>query len=118
LGNVGHQRILQTFKPYLEGTKKASHFQRVMMVVALDKLAEAKSKVARSVLFKTYQNPREFEQVRVAAVYQLMRAHPSPAMLQRMARYTNIDTNNHVNSAVKSTIKAAAELQQPQHAHL
>ncbi|EFA11302.1 vitellogenin [Tribolium castaneum] len=115
LGNVGHQQILQSFKPYLEGTKKASHFQRTLMVVALDKLAKSNPQVARSVLYKIYQNAHDFDQVRVAAVYQLMKSQPSAAMLQRMAYYTNVDTSNQVNAAVKSIIESACELQGPRY---
>ncbi|EFA11425.1 Vitellogenin-like Protein [Tribolium castaneum] len=115
LGNVGHQQILEAFEPYLEGQKKASHFQRVLMVVALDRLVEANPRVARSVLFKIYQNPSEYEQVRVAAVYQLMRTKPTSAMLQRMASYTNVDTSDYVNAAVKSSIEFAADLEAPEH---
>lgn len=111
LGNIGHQQILKTFKPYLEGEKQASHFQRVLMVLALDKLGRSNRKVARSVLYKIYQNVHDFDQVRVAAVYQLMRTEPSATMLQRMAYYTNIDTSNQVNAAVKSVIESASKLE-------
>ncbi|KAJ3639678.1 hypothetical protein Zmor_003022 [Zophobas morio] len=113
LGNVGHQRILSVFKPYLEGKKKVSQFQRILMVMALDNLVNNKPKAARSVLFKIYQNAKDFDQVRVAAVYQLIRASPSSAMLQEMAAYTKIDTSIQVNVAVKSAIEAAATLDVP-----
>lgn len=111
LGNVGHQRILEAFEPYLEGRKQASQFQRVLMVIALDKLAYANPKVALSVLYKIYQNVAEYEQVRIAAVYQLMRCEPSVEMLQRMASFTNADTNEYVNAAVKSAIESASKIQ-------
>lgn len=115
LGNIGQQQILEAFEPYLEGQKHASLFQRVLMVVALDRLVEANPRVARSVLYKIYQNPGEFEQVRVAAVYQLMRTKPASDLLQRMASYTNVDSSAYVNAAVKSVIKSVAKLQAPEH---
>ncbi|RZC42857.1 vitellogenin [Asbolus verrucosus] len=118
LGNVGHQQILEAFEQYLEGQKQASHFQRVLMVVSLDKLTRSNPRVARSVLYKIYQNPSENEQVRVAAVYLLMCTNPPPSMLQRMASYTNVDSNQYVNAAVKSSIESASRLKGNRHAKL
>jgi hypothetical protein len=112
LGNVGQQYILEAFEPYLEGTKKASHFQRVLMVTALDRLVESNPTVGRSVLYKIYRNPSEAEPVRVAAVFQLMRTNPPADMLQRMASYTNVDSSNYVNAAVKSSIESASQLEE------
>lgn len=114
LGNIGHPNILSAYEPYLEGRKQASQYQRILMVLAMDKLAVIYPEEARSVLFKLYQNSGESQEVRVAAVYQLMRTHPEPQLLQLMASYTNIDKDEHVNAAVKSTIEAAAELEDPQ----
>ncbi|XP_065165027.1 vitellogenin-like [Atheta coriaria] len=111
LGNVAHKEILAVFEPYLEGEKQCSQFQRMQMVLALDKLVKTHPKVARSVLYKIYQNAGEEQYVRVAAVYQLMRTAPPASMLQRMAEYTNIDTDEQVNAAVKATIETAAQLE-------
>lgn len=118
LGNVGHPQILEAFEPYLEGKKQASQFQRVLMVIALEKMVRSHPKIAQSVLYKIYQNPSDEEQVRVAAVYQLMRTNPSADMLQRMASYTNTDLSEYVNSAVKSSIENAAELNGYEHEQL
>ncbi|KRT80993.1 hypothetical protein AMK59_5996, partial [Oryctes borbonicus] len=118
LGNCGHRKILKIFKPYLEGDKQCSQFQRLQMVVALDHLAENKPAVARSVSYKIYQNAAETKEVRVAAVYQLMRTDPPASMIQSMAEYTNYDTDEHVNAAVKSWIESAAELEGDEYADL
>ncbi|KAJ3639679.1 hypothetical protein Zmor_003023 [Zophobas morio] len=115
LGNMGQQEILEVFAPYLEGQRKASHFQRVLMVAALDQLVKSKPRVARSVLYKIYQNPAEVEQVRVAAVFQLMHTKPSVAMLENMASHTNRDPNHYVNAAVQSAILSACDLEAPEH---
>lgn len=115
LGNVGHRNILSAFEPYLEGKQQASQFQRLLMVMAMDKLTHSNPKVARSVLYKIYQNSGEFQKVRAAAVYQLMHTNPPIDMLQRLAAYTNIDTHEHVNAAVKSSIENAAALEGKEH---
>ncbi|XP_065166461.1 vitellogenin-like [Atheta coriaria] len=118
LGNVAQKKILGVFEPYLEGKKQCSQFQRLQMVVALDKLAMVHPKVARSVLYKIYQNAGEQAEIRVAAVYQLIRTGPPASMLQRMAQYTHVDEDEQVNAAVKSAIESAAELEGEQFAEL
>lgn len=118
LGNLGHPQILAVFEPYLEGKIQVTPFQRLAMVVSLDKLVQNKPRLARSVLFKIYQNVGEAHPVRCAAVFQLMRAAPTTSMLQRMAEFTNQDPSTHVNSAVKSAIKSAARLTEPENQDL
>lgn len=104
LGIIGHPRILQTFKPYLEGHQKVSQYQRLHLVNSLEGLVRNYPKIAQNLLYKIYQNPGEHSDVRVAAVYQLARTGPSATMLQRMADYTNNDKDAQVNSAVKSIV--------------
>lgn len=115
LGNVAHQHILRAYMPYLHGEKQCSEFQRFQMVASMDKLAQRKPKTARSVFMKIYQNQGEIEEVRAAAVFQLMRTTPSATLLQRMAQRTQDDVSEKVNSAVKTAIWAAAKLEGPQY---
>lgn len=115
LGNVAHRGILAVFEPYLEGKKQVSQFQRLSMVMALDQLVATQPKIIRPVLYKIYQNQGEQTEVRVAAVYQLMKTYPPVSMLQRMAEMTNEDSNDDVNSIVKSVIESAAQLQDPEY---
>ncbi|XP_029035514.2 vitellogenin-like [Osmia bicornis bicornis] len=114
LGNIGHPKILSVFEPYLEGTEKMSVFQRSLIVGALDKLARNVPKLARNVLYKIYLNTMESHEVRCMAVYLLPLTNPPRSMLQRMAEFTNYDTNKQVNSAVKSTIESLADLTDPE----
>lgn len=118
LGAIGHPKILSVFEPYLEGREQATDFQRTLMVASLGKLAENFRKLARSVLYKIYLNTKESHEVRCTAVFLLMKTNPPLSMLQRMAEFTNYDTNKHVNSAVKSTLMSFAELDSPEHQEL
>jgi hypothetical protein len=108
LGNVAHPKILAAFEPYLEGQKPVSTFQRLHMVVALNKLAKISPKVARPVLFRVYQNAGDAAEIRSAAVFLLMKTNPPASMLQRMAEFTNQDPSKQVRSVVKSAIETAA----------
>lgn len=110
LGNIGHPQILVAFKPYLNGEKHVSQYQRLLMTLAIDKLAELYPEHARAVLLRLYQNMGENQPVRAVAVYQIMRTKPSAELLQYMASYTNVDKHDIVNAAVKSVIESAAEL--------
>ncbi|CAG9855085.1 unnamed protein product [Phyllotreta striolata] len=109
LGQIGSPDILKTYEPYLEGDKRCSDFQRVLMVVAMDKIARNYPEIARPVLMKIYQNNAETSEVRVAAVFQIMFTYPDAETLQYMASYTKIDTDEQVNAAVKSSIQSASK---------
>lgn len=110
LGNIAHPKILQVFEPYLEGKQTVTDYQRTLIVVCLRKLAEIHPKTTRPVLYKIYSNVGEVYQVRVAAVYNLMKTVPTASMLQRMAQFTHEDPSYQVRSAVKSAIESAALL--------
>ncbi|XP_077269198.1 vitellogenin-1-like [Temnothorax americanus] len=114
LGNFGHPKVLSVFEPYLEGTLPVSKFQRLMMVITLNRLGENFPRVARSVAYKIYVNMMEAYELRCAAVYVIMKTNPPLSMLQRMAEFTNQDENHHVNSAVKTSIEMLADLKQPE----
>ncbi|XP_036146960.1 vitellogenin-1 [Monomorium pharaonis] len=114
LGNFGHPKVLSVFEPYLEGTLSASKFQRLMMVVSLNKLIENFPRVARSVAYKVYVNVMEAYELRCAAIYVIMKTNPPLTMLQRMAAFTNQDQDRHVNSVVKTSIDVLANLKEPE----
>lgn len=118
LGNVAHREILAVFEPYLEGKKVVSQFQRLYMVMSMDQLVAVQPEVVRAVLYKIYQNQGEETNVRVAAVYQLMKTNPSATMLQRMAEMTNEDSDEDVNAAVKSSIEHITQMQDPAYSEL
>lgn len=110
LGNIGHPKILQVFEPYLEGKKPMTDFQRTLIVASFGRLIDVQPKLARTVLYKIYANTGEVYQVRVAAVFKLMKTNPPASMLQRMAQFTHEDPSYQVRSFVKSSIESAALL--------
>lgn len=118
IGNIGHPEILKMFEPYLEGGKFATQFQRLWMVLSLDKLIETYPIIAQSVFYRIYVNIEEIEEIRVAAINSLMKTYPSLEMLQRIAEYTNIDQNEQVNAAVKASFESIASLKDEQFSSL
>lgn len=118
LGNLGHPDILGVFEPLLEGKTQVSDFQRLAIVVALDKLVINHPKLARSVLMKIYQNQGDVHEIRCAAVFQIFRTNPQAATLQRMAEETHREPSKHVRAAVRSAIESAAQLDQGRNAEL
>ncbi|VEN45878.1 unnamed protein product, partial [Callosobruchus maculatus] len=40
IGNIGHPLIFRAFEPYLEGKKQASQFQRLLMIMSMDKVSD------------------------------------------------------------------------------
>lgn len=111
LGNLGSPVILRAFEPFLEGDAPSTQFQRMAIVVAMDKLAENYARQTRAILFKIFQNTGEADEVRSAAVFQLMRTNPPAQMLQLMASMANYDKSDDVASAVKTALESAAELE-------
>lgn len=118
LGEIGHPKILESYEPYLEGKVPCSQFQRLLMVMSLYRMSTVEPNLARQVFYRIYQNIGETTEIRVAAVYLLMYTSPSVEMLQRMAKYTNIESNHRVCAAVKSAILSAANYQGHEFANL
>ncbi|XP_043272412.1 vitellogenin-like isoform X2 [Venturia canescens] len=114
LGSTAHPKVLSVFEPYLEGTYKASTFQRLLMVVSLKKLAILDPSLVRGVLYRIYQNTAETYQLRCAAVSLIVSTNPPASMLQRMAEFTHYDVSKQVTVAVKTAIESASELSTPE----
>lgn len=110
LGNIAHKNILEAFEPYLEGQKPITQFQRMLMILSMDKIVYSYPVEARSVLYRIYQNIGEVPEVRIVAVHQLLRTSPPADMLQKMAQNTNKDTQEQVNAVVKSAIESICRL--------
>ncbi|WP_266164832.1 open beta-sheet domain-containing protein [Escherichia coli] len=118
LGNIGHPDIVKVFRPYLEGSKPVSTFQRFMMVMSLDKLAEAYPQEAQNVFMLLFQNTGETHEIRCASALLLMATNPPPSVLQKLAHLTNSEQNTQVKAAVKSIIQSAVTLLRPEDSEL
>lgn len=114
LGITGHPKILSVFEPYLEGVKPATKFQRMLMVASLSTLAKYQPKLVAPIFYKMYSNKGEAHEVRCMAVHQFIISDPPVIMLQRVAKYTNYDTNEHVNSIVKTTMESIVNTKRPE----
>ncbi|XP_011879024.1 PREDICTED: vitellogenin-1-like [Vollenhovia emeryi] len=114
LGGFGHPKILSIFEPYLEGSLRISKFQRLMMVISLNRLGENYPSLVRSVAEKIYINTMEAYELRCAAVYVIMNTNPPLSLLQRMAEFTHEDQDNQVNSAVTTSIEGLANSKEPE----
>lgn len=118
LGNLANKDTPKVFEQYLNGKTQVTDFQRLTMVLALDKYAAVYPKSAQTILFQLYQNKGETSEIRSAALFQLMRTNPSASYLQRIAEETNTEENRDVRSAARSAIESAARLQSPQQSQL
>lgn len=110
LGNLGHPKILSVFEPYLEGEKSVTKYERMLIVRSLYRLTMLTPEATRDVLYKIYLNYQEAYEVRCMAVYLYLLSKPSLPTLIRMAKYTNYDQSEQVNSAIKSGITSLYQL--------
>ncbi|XP_011136990.1 vitellogenin-like [Harpegnathos saltator] len=110
LGNIGHPAIVPVLEPYLEGKLKITSFQRMTIVASLRKLMEHQPDVVRPIVYRIYQNDKEHQEVRIAAVQLLMMSHPPLDMLKRMAERTHYEPNGEVNNAVVTGIRYLSKL--------
>lgn len=118
LGNLAHKNIPKVFEQYLNGKTYVTDFQRLTMVLALDKYADFHPESAQSILYQLYQNKGETSEIRSAALFQWMRTNPSASLLQRVAEETNTEENRDVRSAARSAIESAARLNNPEQMQL
>lgn len=109
LGNTAHPKILAAFEDYLEGKKTSTQYQRLLMVTSLYHIAYIHPRLTRPVLMKIYLDTAEREDIRVAAVNNIMSSSPPAEILQMMAIATNTEPSRGVKSAVKSAIESAAQ---------
>nr|XP_012221806.1 PREDICTED: vitellogenin-2-like [Linepithema humile] len=113
LGCIGHPKILSVFEPYLEGRKPVTRYERLLMVRWLYKLVVINPEELKNVLYKIYLNEKEAYEVRSMAVYLYFLSNPSLTALTRMAKFTNYDKSEQVNSAVKSGIISLSKVNRP-----
>ncbi|XP_049954906.1 vitellogenin-1-like [Schistocerca serialis cubense] len=118
LGNIGHPDIVKVFKPYLEGRRPVSTFQRFMMVMSLDKLAEAYPEIAQNIFLQLFQNTGETHEIRCASALLLVATNPPASVLQELAHFSNLDHNTQVKAAVKSIIQSAVSVLRPEDSEL
>ncbi|XP_011695974.1 PREDICTED: vitellogenin-2-like [Wasmannia auropunctata] len=110
LGLTGHPNIISVFEPFVEGTKPVTKYQRMVMVNALSTLARHQPKLVGPIYYKLYMNTYENHEMRCLAVHEFIKTNPPLIMWQRLAKFTNVDSSEQVNSVVKSTIESIANL--------
>lgn len=110
LSFTGHPSVLPVFEPYLEGTKTMTKFQRFLMIASMSQLAKLHPKLVGPIFYKLYLDTRESHEIRSIAVQEFIMTNPPLITLQRIAKYTNIEKNVHINSIVKTTIENLAKI--------
>lgn len=118
LGNVADKLVYAVFKPYLEGERPISEFQRVLIIMSMDQLAKMYPQTTRNILYKIIINNGESSQVRVASVYQIMSTYPHKSMLKALASLTHTEPSKHVRAAIKSSIESATKFHGPKYEEL
>ncbi|KAG5318112.1 VIT1 protein, partial [Pseudoatta argentina] len=114
LGLTGHPKILSIFEPYLEGKESISKFERLLMVSSLSTLSKYEPKLVGPIFYKLYSNVDEDHKIRCMSIHRFLILDPPLITLQRIAKFTNEDLDENVNSAVKTTINSLANTKLPE----
>nr|BAD72597.1 vitellogenin-2 [Rhyparobia maderae] len=110
LGNTGDVRIIPYLEPYLLRQIHLSAFQRAHMFKALERVVDANPHLLTRFFLKFLLDQTDHPDVRVQAVFLLMRSDPSVAVLRTMAELTHSEPVNQVVSAIQAAIRTAARL--------
>ncbi|XP_018374343.1 PREDICTED: vitellogenin-3-like [Trachymyrmex cornetzi] len=114
LGLTGHSKILSIFEPYIEGKEPVSKFHRLLMVSSLSTLSILKPELIGPIFYKIYSNVKEDHRIRCMSIHRYIITNPPLIMLERIAKFTNDDLDEDVNSVVKSTINSLANTKRPE----
>lgn len=114
LGNLGHKDVPAVFEPYMSGQVNVTNFQRLAMVLALDKYTVLYPRIAQKIFQQLYINKGETSEIRSVAVMNFMRTKPSFAYMQRLAEESFNEENKDVRAVVKSALESAARLTAPE----
>ncbi|XP_018356288.1 PREDICTED: vitellogenin-2-like isoform X2 [Trachymyrmex septentrionalis] len=114
LGLTGNSKVLSIFEPYIEGKESVSKFHRLLMVSSLATLSKFEPKLVGPIFYKLYSNVNEDHKIRCMSIHRYIILDPPLIMLQRIAKFTNDDSNEDVISAVKSTINSLANTKRPE----
>ncbi|XP_011879026.1 PREDICTED: vitellogenin-3-like [Vollenhovia emeryi] len=113
LGMTEHPKIIPVFEPYLENTKPATKYQRLLMVASLGTLARTHPKLVGPIFYKLYVGKEENHEIRCLAVQHYILTNPPQIMLKHIAHSTHEEENYHVNSAIKTTLESLADSKIP-----
>ncbi len=114
LGLLNHPAILKVYEPYLEYERNSTEFQRLAIIVALQKLGFYYPKLTRALYYNVYGNSAERYEVRAAAIFGIMRTYPDSVLLQRMAETANVESSKHISAAIRTALESCAELDHPE----
>lgn len=118
IGNVGYSQGLQIFQPYLLFERNATDFERLQMVMAVDRIVRTDPTAVGPVLFKLFRNITETDAIRSAAVMLFVESKPSATYLKNIAQLSNSEKNKQVLAAMVTALKSAASLRGSLHGDL
>lgn len=88
-------------------------FLRIESIMALKNLRDEMPRKIRKILMPIYMNPREYPELRITALYELMSTFPERAILELIAKNINNEPSKQVASFAYSYLSTLANSTNP-----
>jgi len=105
--------VFELEKIIYNGDKRYPTFLRIEAIMALKNLRDDMPRKIRKLLMPIYMNPREYPEVRMTALYELMNTFPERAILELIAKNINSEPSKQVASFAYSYLNTLANSTNP-----
>lgn len=114
IGNAGLDlSIFELEKIIYNKDRRYPTFLRIESIMALRNLRDDMPRKIRKVLMPIYMNPREYPELRITALYEIMNTFPERAILDLIARRINEEPSRQVASFAYSYLNSLANSTNP-----
>jgi hypothetical protein len=114
IANAGLDISIQELEKVIYGREKRyPTFLRVEAILALKNLRDEMPRKIRRVLVPIYMNPREYPEVRVTALYEIINTFPERPLLELITKNLNTEPSRQVASFAYSYLSTLANSTNP-----
>merc|ERR1719184_354707 len=112
LGELGHESVIPTLLPYIEGkSDKSTPVEQRMAIYSLNSVTIKHRHILYPIYSALVFNPTEPREVRIAALSEMLRMQPSMVEFQKLATSTWFEEDAEFLKFVVSTLKSLSNIE-------
>merc|ERR1711962_228282 len=112
LGELGHESVIPTLLPYIEGkSDKSTPVEQRMAIYSLNSVTTKHRPILYPIYSALVFNPTEPREVRIAALSEMLRMQPSMVEFQKLATSTWFEEDAEFLKFVVSTLKSLSNIE-------